>query len=171
MSGKVFGTLMLLTALILAAKIGADFASYEAKRDVRIAVVADDQELIDLEPNLPYAYISADDGKLYIDISTNNPNYQDGFGEGVSPDSTYAFDCMFKVSNNLWEEVPISVTVSSDNSKVLVYSGEEEAGSETTFIVESGDSVCVGIVISAENYSPGDTIPSVLTIHAEKSTE
>ena len=166
MSGRVFGVVMLLAALVLAMKIGADFASYEAERSVHIAVVADDQELIDLTPAEPYAYIDKETGKLFIDISENNPNYKDG-GKGISPDSVYEFDCMFQVSNHLWEDKTIKVTISSNNDKIQVYSADKPADSTTEFTVDNGDSVCVGIKIDAEGNAPGDSIQGTLTIHAE----
>ncbi len=166
MSGKVFGVVMLLAALVLAMKIGADFASYEAERSVHIAVVADDQELIDLTPVEPYAYIDSETGKLFVDISENNPKYKDG-GKGISPDSVYEFDCMFEVSNHLWEDKAIKVTISSDNEKIQVYSATGQADSTTEFTVDNGESVCVGIKINAEGNVPGDSIQGRLTIHAE----
>ena len=167
MMGRLFGLVLLVTALMLAMEIGADFASYQAERSVHIAVVADDQELIDLSPQQPYAYLG-NDGKLYIDISENNPNYGDGFGKGISPDSVYAFNCMFNVSNHLWNGTAIKVTVTSSNSNVSVYTDSISAAATTVdFTVAPGGSVCVGMEFDAEGYVPGDTIDGVLTIHAE----
>lgn len=77
--------LLLVSSLILASLLGlgADFRSYDAQRTFKVAVVADDQEFIDLTPIQPYAYIH-DDGKIYFDFSQFNPNYPGG-GIGVSP--------------------------------------------------------------------------------------
>ena len=165
--GRLFGLVLLVTALILALEIGADFASYQAERSVHIAVVADDQELIDLDPQQPYAYLGTD-GKLYIDISNNNPNYDNGLGKGISPDSVYAFNCMFNVSNHLWDGTTIKVTVTSNNDNVSVYSDSlSTAGSMVEFNVAPESSVCVGMEINGEGFSPGDAIEGTLTIHAE----
>ncbi len=169
MMRRLFGLVLLVTALMLAMKIGADFASYEAERSVHIAVVADDQELIDLDPQQPYAYLGSD-GKLYIDISENNPNYQVGLGKGISPDSVYAFNCMFNVSNHLWNGTAIKVTVTSSHTQVKVYTDNPvTAGSTVTFEVVPESSVCVSMEISGENLEAGDVIEGALTIHAEPS--
>ena len=172
MMGRLFGLVLLVTALLLAMEIGADFASYQAERSVHIAVVADDQELIDLDPQQPYAYLG-DDGKLYIDISENHPDYStnySGLGKGISPDSVYAFNCMFNVSNHLWNGTTINVTVTSSNTHVKVYTDNlASADSKTEFDVAPGGSVCVGMEISGDQLSPGDVIEGVLKIHAEPS--
>ena len=167
MMRRLFGIALLVIALMLAMEIGADFASYEAERSVHIAVVADDQELIDLTPQQPYAYLG-DDGKLYIDISENNPNYQDGLGKGISPDSVYAFNCMFNVSNHLWNGTTISVTISSDNDLVKVYTDSPEGADRVvTFDVVPEGSICVGMVFNAEDKVANETIEGMLLIHAE----
>jgi len=82
--------------VLLAFGIGADFSDYTAQRSVHIAIVADDQEFIDLKPMQPYAYIN-EAGMLVIDFSENNPNYAGG-GKGISPNSEYNFDKVFGVA-------------------------------------------------------------------------
>lgn len=168
MIGRLAGIFLLFGAMVFALGIGADFASYDADRSVHIAVVADDQELIDLEPNQPYAYIDENDGKLYIDISTNNPNYPVGGGIGISPDAKYSFDCMFNVSNHLWEDVTINVTITSDNDLVKLYLTQPDvADSSINFLILPGEEVCVGMSFDGDGKGPGDTIEGQLTIHAE----
>ncbi|MBE8538576.1 DUF1102 domain-containing protein [Geoglobus acetivorans] len=165
---RLVGVVLLIGALVFALGIGADFASYDADRSVHVAVVADDQELIDLDPGQPYAYIG-DDGKLYIDISENNDNYPDGGGLGISPDAKYSFDCMFNVSNHLWEEnVTINVTITSNNDLVKLYTNDpDEASTSINFNVPQGEEVCVGMSFDGDGKSPGDSIEGQLTIHAE----
>jgi hypothetical protein len=170
MMGRLFGLALLVIALMLAMEIGADFASYQAERSVHIAVVADDQELIDLDPQQPYAYLG-DDGKLYIDISENHPDYQSnyqGLGKGISPDSVYAFNCMFNVSNHLWDGTTIKVTVTSSDTRVKVYTNNPATADGTVeFNVAPEGSVCVGMEFNAGGLVENDTIEGVLTIHAE----
>jgi hypothetical protein len=169
MMGRLFGLVLLVTALMLAMKIGADFASYEAERSVHIAVVADDQELIDLDPQQPYAYLG-NDGKLYIDISENNPNYDEGLGKGISPDSVYAFNCMFNVSNHLWNGTTIEVRITSSHSLVKLYTDNLDSADNTvTFQVPPESSVCVGMEFSGQGLEPDEVINGTLTIHAEPS--
>ena len=127
--------LLLVSSLILASLLGlgADFRSYDAQRTFTVAVVADDQEFIDLTPIQPYAYIH-DDGKIYFDFSQFNPNYPGG-GIGVSPNATYAFDKVFKVSNDLWPDdsgyngICIQVSVNGNAAAVLdLYSPDDVNG-------------------------------------------
>lgn len=126
---KGIGILLLSTAVLLAFGIGADFSDYTAQRSVHIAIVADDQEFIDLEPMQPYAYINSA-GMLVIDFSENNPNYVGG-GKGISPNSEYNFDRVFGVSNDLWsndsEYGNITVTITSDNENVELYCKDNPA--------------------------------------------
>ena len=147
--------LLLVAAVLMTLGIGADFREYNADRSAHVAVVADDQEFIDLTPNQPYAYIG-EDGKLYIDFSENNPNYQNEslnpgwWGKGVSPSSEYAFDCVFNVSNDLWDNVRINVTITVDGEGMSIYTTDpDDAHSRVNFILDPGDEQCVGILISA----------------------
>ncbi|MDI9611083.1 MAG: DUF1102 domain-containing protein [Archaeoglobales archaeon] len=120
---KGIGILLLSTAVLLAFGIGADFSDYTAQRSVHIAIVADDQEFIDLTPMQPYAYINSV-GMLVIDFSENNPNYVGG-GKGISPKSEYNFDKVFGVSNHLWsndsEYGNIIVSIQSSSVDVELY--------------------------------------------------
>jgi len=126
---KGIGILLLSAAVLVVLGIGADFSDYTAQRSVHIAIVADDQEFINLEPMQPYAYINSD-GLLVIDFSENNPNYVGG-GKGISPKSEYNFDRVFGVSNDLWsndsEYGNIIVTISSDNPSVELYCKDNPA--------------------------------------------
>ena len=140
---KYGGIILLAMATLFAMGVGADFASYDADRSVHVAVVADDQELINLKPVQPYEYIDQD-GKLVIDISKDNDNWQSGLGQGISPDAKYAFDCMFEVSNDLLDNVTINVTVTSSNTLVKLYlTQSDNAGTTVNFDVEPGEAVCV----------------------------
>ena len=135
------GMLGLMIAAAFALGTSATFRDYRAQRSLHIAVVADDDELIDLTPVQPYAYLN-DGGQLVIDFSWMNPNwpgwendswwmyqeYQDVVvrfpyrGIGLSPQSRYNFDEVFNVSNHLWEQETIVVRiVSSDPSVVSFY--------------------------------------------------
>ncbi len=126
---KGIGILLLSAAVLVVLGIGADFSDYTAQRSVHIAIVADDQEFINLEPMQPYAYINSA-GLLVIDFSENNPNYVGG-GKGISPKSEYNFDKVFGVSNDLWsndsEYGNIIVTIASDNSDVELYCKDNPA--------------------------------------------
>lgn len=164
------GLVLLSAAILFTMGVGADFASYDAERSVHIAVVADDQELIGLKANPPYSFIDEGTGKLVIDISSNNPNWESEFGEGISPDSKYDFDCIFEVSNDLWENTTISVTVTSDNELIKVYSDDASTAQESVnFMVDAGDSACVGMEFTATGKLPGDTIAGTVTIQAERA--
>ncbi len=135
------GMLGLMIAAAFALGTSATFRDYRAQRSTHIAVVSDEDELIDLTPVQPYAYIN-DGGQLVIDFSYWNPNWPgwendswwmevggiDGpiyvpyKGLGLSPQSRYNFDEVFNVSNHLWEQETIVVrVVSSDPSTVSFY--------------------------------------------------
>ena len=102
---------MLIAGIVIAVTASsATFAYFEAERDVHIEVVPDDNELIDLVPLQPYAFIG-EGGVLVIDLSEYNQEYPAGKGKGVSPDSIYVFEHMFGVSNHLWENITICMEI------------------------------------------------------------
>jgi len=179
---KMLGAIMVALGILMVLGVGADFADYTASRSAHIAVVADDQELIDLTPMQPYAYID-DRGVLVIDFSANNPNYQNEslnpgwWGIGISPDSRYNFNDVFNVSNDLWDNVTILVTISSSNPFVELYTHNEEslegawssdsALQEISFYVYPGGEVSVGMHLMGWANDAGDWLNGTLTIHAE----
>ncbi len=154
---KLFGLTLLIAGLILAMSAGANFRYYEADRTVTVAVVSDDNEFIDLTPTQPYAYLN--NGKLTIELSSNNANYNEtlGFGLGLSPDTIYVFEEMFNVSNELWENnetaYPICVTISSNSNNLFLFTGEynESAtyGTQIQFTVNHGSPVQVGMIFNS----------------------
>ncbi|MEM0202834.1 MAG: DUF1102 domain-containing protein [Archaeoglobaceae archaeon] len=174
--------LLLLMSAIVAVSLlglGADFRSYHAERNFTVAVVADDEEFIDLTPIQPYAFID-DDGKIYFDFSQYNPNYPGG-GKGVSPNTTYAFDKVFKVSNDLWEDDSgysgICVQVSTGGNIVGIlslYSPDdiyghttpESSANSVSMFIEGGNSSWVGFVINTNGYTAGNTIDGQITVVA-----
>ncbi len=159
------GMLGLLLAFAMALGTSATFRDFEVTRSTHISVVADDNELIDLRPGQPYAYID-DDGKLVIDISKDNPNWPgnpdsdyydpdwtEEMGIGISVGSNYNFDHVFYVSNHLWENKNITIRIISSSDSVaffhpdgLVYgttTGEtptesDEAITDICFVLEPG---------------------------------
>ncbi|AIY90552.1 DUF1102 domain-containing protein [Geoglobus acetivorans] len=155
-------TLLIASAYVIG--ITATFTEYTAKRNYSIAVVSDDQELIDLKPLQPYAYIGQD-GKLYIDFSTNNPKWNEGKGEGLSPDSKYAFDRVFEISNDLWDGVCINVTVTSEPEEIKTYiENYLNASQKTVLQILPGERKEVGLLIESEELG---SIDGRLRIHAE----
>ncbi len=164
-----FGLLGMIATLAIVLGVGANFSDYNADRSVHWTVVTDDTEIIDLTPIQPYAYIG-DDGILVVDFSPNNPNYP-GYGDGISPASEYNFDEVFEVSNDLWEQFPIVVRVTSNNTHVEFYGHEggvfavdggqaatasDSARDDVCFVVQPGQSVKIGMDLSANGDSPGD---------------
>ena len=169
---KVIGVFVLIAGLLIAVTASsANFAYFHADRNVHIQIVPDDNELIDLRPIQPYAYIN-DNGMLVIDMSHNNPNWMDGFGEGVSPNSTYVFEEIFGVSNDLWEGTPICMH--------LTYSGGDEVGffegdytnttvgqSSLDVTVMPGDVVRIGMIINTDGVSAPNSIDGQIQFWAE----
>ncbi|NHW88772.1 MAG: DUF1102 domain-containing protein [Archaeoglobales archaeon] len=189
---KGIGMLLLGAAVLLALGIGADFSDYTAQRSVHIAIVADDQEFINLEPMQPYAYINSN-GILVVDFSENNPNYKGG-GKGISPKSEYNFDKVFRVSNDLWsndsEYGNIIVTIRSDNTDVELYCKDNPANptgnicysngiggkiaynSDTastfiTFCLAPGDVKEIGMDLNGPTSVSTAWLNGTLSIHAE----
>lgn len=162
---KIIGLALLLVGMMLAVGAGANFRYYEADRDITVAIVADDNEFIDLTPLQPYAYL--DNGKLTIEISSNNPQYPSGRGLGLSPNTTYVFEEMFEVSNDLWENYvnetetdayPICVSISVPlNSDVTLFTGDYTGTSSTQlqFTVYHGQPVKIGMVFDTTNAGLG----------------
>ncbi|MBP1911728.1 DUF1102 domain-containing protein [Thermococcus stetteri] len=173
----IFG---LLVAFGLVLGAGANFRDYNADRSVHWNIVTDDNELIDLTPIQPYAYINGG-GVLVVDISPNNPNYP-GYGNGLSPNSEYNFDEVFEVSNDLWEEnMSIVVRITSDNSVIQFYGADFDIHDSTTgqtvyasdmakndvcFVVHNGDAVKVGMDFTVGNDAPGTVNSAAVHIEA-----
>ncbi|CAB50386.1 DUF1102 domain-containing protein [Pyrococcus abyssi] len=148
---KLFGIALFLAGLMLAVGAGANFRYFEADRDMTVAIVSDDSELIDLTPVQPYVYLN--NGKLTVEISSGHPEYP-GYGDGLSTDSLYVFEEMFNVSNELWEnagqDYPICVTIKAQ-LPVKVFAGTYDspiAGPDDTisFTVYHGQPVPVGMI-------------------------
>lgn len=175
------GLLGILATLAIILGVGANFSDYNASRSLHWTVVTDDTELIDLTPIQPYAYIG-EDGMLAIDFSADNPNYP-GYGDGISPASEYNFDEVFAVSNDLWEQFPIVVriTSTSSDSRVEFYGHEggvyavgtgqqatasDSARDDVCFVVQPGDDVKIGIDLNANGDSPGDVWDDTMTVKA-----
>ena len=160
---KLVGLAILLIGMMLAVGVTASFRYYEAERDITVAIVTDENEFIDLTPAQPYAYLN--NGKLTIEISTNNPNYNEtlGFGRGLSPNTTYVFEHMFNVSNELWEnnktDFPICVSISVPQNKgIEIFEGDwaGTSGTQLQFTVYHDTPVSVGMVFDTSNMGLGD---------------
>jgi len=151
-----------MVGMLLAVGAGANFRYYSADRSASFNVVADDNELIDLTALQPY--VTYDAGKLYVDISEYNPNHPDWGGNGMSPNTTYVFEEMFQVSNELWEnngtDYPICVDIKSNQDNVLLFAGNYTnpiAGPSHNleFTVYHGDPVKIGMIFDNTNATLG----------------
>lgn len=151
-----------MVGMLLAVGAGANFRYYSADRTASFDVVSDDNELIDLTALQPY--VTYDAGKLYVDISEYNPNHPDWGGTGMSPNTTYVFEEMFEVSNDLWENnqtnYPICVTIKSNHDNVLLFAGDYDSpiagpSNNLEFTVNYGDPVPVGMIFDNTNASLG----------------
>lgn len=150
---KLFGLAILMIGMLLAVGAGANFRYYEADRSASFDVVADDNELIDLTALQPYA--TYNNGKLYIDISEYNLNRPQWGGVGMSPNTTYVFEEMFEVSNELWEnnrtDYPICVTIKTSHPNVQIFAGDYASpiagpADTITFTVYHGDPIPIGMI-------------------------
>ncbi|NJE05796.1 DUF1102 domain-containing protein [Thermococcus sp. M36] len=159
---KLFGLAILMIGMLLAVGAGANFRYYEADRSASFHVAADDNELIDLTALQPYATYDA--GKLYIDISEYNLNRPDDGGLGMSPNTTYVFEEMFEVSNDLWENnqtnYPICVTIKTQHDDVLIFAGPYDSpiagpSNNLQFTVDHGNPVPIGMIFDNTNSSLG----------------
>lgn len=171
---KMVYLLMFSIAIVLASGLSADFRMYHAERNFTIAVVTDDQGLIDLTPNQPYAFIDEKNGELVVMFDTENQNYP-GYGKGVSPDSKYVFDSVFCISNDLWEEnmtIGVDIDVSNELQGIVkIYSsksdeGNTDANNATTnlhVVIENGDKACIGFVIDTTGITLGDYTGEITT--------
>lgn len=162
-----------MIGMLLAVGAGANFRYYSADRSASFQVVSDDNELIDLTALQPY--VRYDAGKLYVDISHNNPNH-DG-GDGMSPNTTYVFEEMFNVSNELWEneqgDYPICVTLSGvpQNENVQLFAGTYDnpiagPGTTITFTVTHDSPVSIGMIFNNTNVANGTSHQFDLSITA-----
>lgn len=151
-----------MVGMLLAVGAGANFRYYSADRQTSFDVVTDDNELIDLTALQPY--VTYDAGKLYVDISQYNPNHPTGGGTGMSPNTTYVFEEMFQVSNELWENnettYPICVTIKTEHDDVMIFAGDYDnmiAGpaSNIQFTVEHGNPIPIGMIFDNTNSTIG----------------
>ncbi|EHR78278.1 hypothetical protein OCC_12771 [Thermococcus litoralis DSM 5473] len=182
---KILGILILIAGIVIAVSASsANFAYFEATRNVTVTVVPDDNELIDLKPLQPYAYINSN-GEMVLQLSdtnTNwpghiaNPNYnatwaEMEYGTGVSPDSIYVFEEVFEVSNHLWEDVDICVKVTySGDGGILFFTGDYVEGAGQTslqFTVPHGEAVKVGMVLDSSGLVEGQGINGDLQFTAD----
>ncbi|ASJ08440.1 hypothetical protein A3L11_04000 [Thermococcus siculi] len=168
---KVIGLFVLIAGLLIAVTASsANFAYFEADRNVHIQIVPDDNELIDLRPIQPYAYIT-DNGMLVVDMSHNNPNWETGYGEGVSPNSTYVFEEVFGVSNDLWEQTPICMHITYSGADEVTFFEGDYTGQpgETTLdvTVMPGDVVKIGMIINTDGISAPDALDGQIQFYAE----
>jgi len=99
-------------------------------------------------------------GKLTVEISTSNQNHSGG--DGLSPNTTYVFEHMFNVSNELWEnkdgDFPICVSVSvPQNNGIEIFNGTWDGTSSTQlqFTVYHDTPVSVGMVFDTSNMELG----------------
>ncbi|AIY90550.1 DUF1102 domain-containing protein [Geoglobus acetivorans] len=173
---KIIYLVMFSIAIALVSGLSADFRMYHAERNFTIAIVTDDQELIDLTPNQPYAFIDSDNGELIVRFDAENENYP-GYGKGVSPDSRYVFDDVFCVSNDLWEEnmtIGMDIDLSSELQGIVkIYSDKSDEGntdpanatSNLHVVIENGDKACIGFVIDTTGIKTGD-YTGEMTMHA-----
>ncbi|ASJ15438.1 DUF1102 domain-containing protein [Thermococcus radiotolerans] len=175
---KILGLLALMIGLLVAvAASSAHFAYFEAERNVHIQIVPDDNELIDLTPLQPYAYITGK-GMLVVELSKNNTEFKrlvkEGFdpGEGVSPNSTYVFEEVFGVSNDLWEQTPICMEISySGDGGILFFEGDyvpgQTVGSDHLKVtIMPGDVARIGMILDSTNMNAGESITGQLHFYA-----
>ncbi|HDZ36435.1 MAG TPA: DUF1102 domain-containing protein [Thermococcus sp.] len=159
---KLFGLALLMVGMLLAVGAGANFRYYSADRTASFDVVSDDNELIDLTALQPY--VTYDAGELYVDISQYNPNHPTGGGTGMSPNTTYVFEEMFQVSNELWENnettYPICVTIKTEHDDVMIFAGDYDnmiagPGNNIQFTVEHGNPIPIGMIFDNTNSTIG----------------
>ena len=170
---KLVGLAILLIGMMLAVGVGATFRYYEAERTITVEIVPDDDEFIDLTPVQQYA--SLDGGKLVIRVGRISEIW-----EGMSPNTTYVFEEMFNVSNELWEnedgDFPICVTLSTSGGNapsgaVKIYAGDYDnpiAGPDSTitFTVYHGQPVSIGMIFNNANLTPYTSYQTQLQVHA-----
>ncbi|NJF26163.1 DUF1102 domain-containing protein [Thermococcus sp. Bubb.Bath] len=172
---KLFGLALLMVGMLLAVGAGANFRYYSTDRSASFDVVSDDNELIDLTALQPY--VTYDAGKLYVDISSSNPNHPEWGGNGMSPNTTYTFEEMFHVSNELWENnqttYPICVTISGvpQYYNVRLFAGDHDniiagPGSTISFTVYHGDPVPIGMIFDNTNMANGTSPQFEMSITA-----
>ncbi|NJE62014.1 DUF1102 domain-containing protein [Thermococcus sp. 21S7] len=159
---KLFGLAILMIGMLLAVGAGANFRYYSADRSASFDIVSDDNELIDLTAMQPYVKYS--DGKIYVDISSSNSNRPDYGGLGLSPNTTYVFEEMFEVSNELWEnnqsDYPICVKINTNHEQLKVFAGDYDnmtagPGSNIKFTVYHGHPIKVGMIFDTTNATLG----------------
>ena len=153
---------MLATILVTIATISSERGEYKAMRKISISVVPEDASLIEIIPISPYSYFN-NDGELRIEINENNPNFP-GSGKGLAPDTIHAFDCVFKIKNNLWTNQTVIFTIESSSESLLLYSpkssnnDQNRATKVLVFKLSWKEEACVGVVIDTTNKLPGTTI-------------
>ncbi len=95
-------------------------------------------------------YATTDDNNLTIEISVNNPNYP-GYGEGLSPSSTYRFDDALTIENNVSKtgmEV-VCVRIQSNDENLKFYTEDTTPSDTVSITLRENESKSVGIEINS----------------------
>ncbi len=110
-------------------------------------IVEDVVEGIIVVSNSAYATRTDD---LTIDISANNPNYP-GYGNGLSPSSTYRFDDVLTLENDVSKtgmEV-VCVKIQSNDENLKFYTGNTLPSYIINLTLRKNESKSVGIEINS----------------------
>ncbi len=117
-------------------------------------------------PASPYSYLQ--DGFLKVEISNKSPMYP-GFGEGLSKDTIYVFEGVFKIENNVSEtgESEICVTIISNSANIGFFEGEFEGSwkQDISVSLSANETAYIGMHIDTHNLTLGD-YEGVISIQA-----
>jgi len=144
--------------------IGA-YGLYPAEPLTVAYATLDDGNVTIESPLPPYAHL--DKGVLVVDISPDSPF--SGEGRGLSPDSTYVFNDVFTVTNNVSETgySRVCVRISSDSPNIGFFEGEFSGRWDGGVEVElaANETIPIGMRVNTTGLRPGD-LWSDITIEA-----
>ncbi|WP_461865320.1 DUF1102 domain-containing protein [Thermococcus sp.] len=117
-------------------------------------------------PVPPYSYLQ--DGFLKVEISNKSPMYP-GFGKGLSKDTIYVFEKVFKIENNVSEtgEAEICVTIVSNSENIGLFEGSFEGSWKQDISVSllANETVYIGMRVDTHNLTLGN-YESAISIQA-----
>ena len=138
------------------------FTTAEAERTVDVAIADEDEALLALEPESDFAIPTQDWERIRLDFD-QSVNFDPGpDGEGLSSASEYAFDGVFRVSNQgtqtLYLESEFEEVEGSEGVEVAFYvdtnddtplDGDEDNGA--VLEIDAGHSALIGTKISVSD--------------------
>lgn len=151
--GKLLALVTIVVAASLVTATGA-FSSVTAERTTEVKVANDANAFLALDGNTDGGngeYVSMDQGKLSIDLTTSSEGAQ-----GVNPDAVTTFDNLFTITNQGSQPVNLELTPKGDHKEAIKFYDENGETVSERENIEPGTSIKVGIKVDTREGNYGN---------------